>query len=74
MLLFEKGVNVSIIAAFGLSVLVVGVSPSGFPSQSIVTQASNEEEPTVTEEAFEELDGAEGYLNAADMSFNTAGL
>lgn len=61
-------------AAFGLSVNVVGVSPSGFPSQSIVTQASNEEEQTVTEEAFEELDGAEGYLNAADMSFNTAGL
>ncbi len=61
-------------AAFGLSVSVVGVSASGFPSQSIVTQASNEEEPTVTEEAFEELDGAEGYLNAADMSFNTAGL
>jgi hypothetical protein len=61
-------------AAFGLSVSVVGVSSSGFPSQSIVTQASNEEEPTVTEEAFEELDGAEGYLNAADMSFNTAGL
>ncbi len=61
-------------AAFGLSVSVVGVSSSGFPSQSIVTQASNEEEPTVTEEAFEELDGAECYLNAADMSFNTAGL
>ena len=61
-------------AAFGLSVLVVGVSPSGFPSQSIVTQASNEEERTQPEEAFEELEGAEGYSNAADMSFNTAGL
>jgi hypothetical protein len=61
-------------AAFGLSVFVVGVSPVGLPSQSIVTPASNEEEQTVTEEAFEELEGAEGYLNAAGMSFNTAGL
>ena len=61
-------------AAFGLSVLIAGVSPSGFPARSIVTQASNEEDRTLTEEAFEELEGAEGYSNAADMSFNTAGL
>ncbi len=57
-----------------MSVFIAGVSPSGFPSQSVVTQASNEEELSLTEEAFEELEGAEGYSNAADMSFNTAGL